>query len=155
MVASTILFCCRGCCPQGSSPATSAVQIILTNQNIKAAHPAIHWPPKQFSHCPHQFFRIPLYAIQTVPYPKTKPHGSLIAPSKQGLSARQPFRCKSKLRDSQRGHWDLPDVPDNRGLRRSALDDHVAKRVSMGKGAADRCWSVHLQYRQYKPRSSD
>ena len=61
-----------------------------------------------------------------------------------------------KARDSQRDHWDLPDsARQPRRLRLSALDDHVAKRVSMRKGAADRCWSVHLQHRQNKPRSSD
>lgn len=112
---------------RGHPPATSAVQIILTNQTSKQLIPLFTGPQNNSLTAPHQFFRIPLYAIR---YPKTKPHGSWIAPSKQGLSAPSAVQMQVKARDSQRDHWDLPDVPlcqTTEGLRLSALDDHVAQ----------------------------
>lgn len=157
MLASTIFFCCRGCCPQGSSPATSRSSNHPYQSNIKAAHPAIHWHgsgTQTILSLPPPVLPDPLIRHTLPQNQATRFIDCTI--EKRGLSARQPFRCKSKARDSQRDHWDLPDLPDKPGrLSLSALDDHVAKRVSMRKGAADRCWSVHLQHRQNKPRSSD
>ena len=85
------LFLLQGLLPAGVIPCNQRSSNHPYQSNIKAAHPAIQLAPNNSLTAP------PVLPDPLIRYIKTKPHGSLIAPSKQGLSARQPFRCKSKL----------------------------------------------------------
>lgn len=106
MVASTIFFLLQGLLPAGVIPCNQGSSNHPYQSNIKAAHPAIHWPPKQFSHCPHQFFRIPLYAI---PYPQNQATRFIDCTIETRVISPSAVQMQVKARDSQRDHWDLPD----------------------------------------------
>ena len=80
--------------------------------NIKAAHPRYSLAPNNFLTAPTSSSGCPYRLIR---YTKTKPHGSLIAPSKTRLISPSAVQMQVKARDSQRDHWDLPNLPDNPG----------------------------------------
>ena len=110
------LFLLQGLLPAGVIPCNQGSSIILTNQNIKAAHPAIHWhgsgtqtilslPPPVL---PDPLIRYTLPQNQATRFIDCTIENKAYQPVSRADASQ-------KARDSQRDHWDLPDLPDNRG----------------------------------------
>ena len=113
-----IFFAAGGCCPQGSVPVTIAVQSSLP---IKHQSCSISYPlaPNNSLTAPTSSSGFPytLYQNQATRF--------IDCTIEQGLSARQPFRCKSNV-GIAKGITGMYKYQTTEGLRLSALDDHVA-----------------------------